>query len=87
MVEGQESVPRRVCLHAGCDEPQMEAGQVWTCHGHDICKGPSQTLYGWGKDARGLELPSNSGFAVGPGTQISKIVVQVCASISPPVRL
>lgn len=47
------------------------------CHGHGICKGPSQTLYGWGKDAPALTLPPDSGFAVGPGTQIPRIVVQV----------
>lgn len=33
-------------------------------------------LFGWGKDAPGLQLPEGVGFAVGPGTGIRTVVMQ-----------
>jgi hypothetical protein len=42
------------------------------------CSGHGDTvLYGWGKDAPGMQLPDGVGFSVGPNTGIQTVVLQV----------
>ena len=39
--------------------------------------GGENVLYGWGKNAPSIHLPEKTGFAVGPGTGIRSVVLQV----------
>ncbi len=40
-------------------------------------EGQEAVLYGWGKDAPAMHLPTGVGFSVGPGTGIQYVVLQV----------
>jgi hypothetical protein len=62
----------------GCVAPASTA-TVWPCKMEPVCAadGGESVLYGWGRNAPRINLPSGVGFSTGPGTGISSIVLQV----------
>lgn len=61
----------------GCGVPGGNVGEVFQCASHPTCEGGRQILYGWGRDASALQLPADVGIAVGPGTGLTHLVLQV----------
>jgi hypothetical protein len=45
--------------------------------GGGVCLRGSRILFGWAKNAQGIEMPSGVGFAVGGDTEIKYIVLQI----------
>ena len=74
LLPGCESKSAR---NAGCasEGPPNEA---WPCHMTSPCRGGfERVLYGWGKNAPAMSLPSGVGYSVGPGSAIQSLVLQV----------
>ena len=43
------------------------------------CRGGfERVLYGWGKNAPAMTLPTGVGYGVGPGSAMQSLVLQVC---------
>jgi len=43
------------------------------------CRGGfERVLYGWGKNAPAMSLPTGVGYGVGPGSAMQSLVLQVC---------
>ncbi|KAF5838300.1 PHM/PNGase F domain-containing protein [Dunaliella salina] len=61
----------------GCQNPLGPPGTAWNCLQHAICKDGSSILYGWGRNAPPLEYPPGVGMAIGTGSGVRNIVVQV----------
>jgi peptidylamidoglycolate lyase len=61
----------------GCRLP-FQSGS-WNCGdmGGGVCLRGSRILFGWAKNAQGIEMPSGVGFAVGGDTEIKYIVLQI----------
>lgn len=77
-----DRAPLHPCCHnsaaaAGCRTPKRQRGQLFQCQGHGECGDGQVLFYGWGQDAPPLQLPEHAGVAVGPGTHIRSVVLQV----------
>ena len=64
--------------HAGCAQPRAQEGKVYDCAAHAVCHDGPVTMYGWGKNAPAFDMPPSAGIAVGAGTAVEWIVLQVC---------
>ena len=63
---------------AGCAS-EGPANEAWPCHMTSPCRGGfERVLYGWGKNAPAMSLPTGVGYGVGPGSAMQSLVLQVC---------
>ncbi|DBA66998.1 TPA: hypothetical protein ACH3X2_002106 [Trebouxia sp. C0005] len=54
------------------------ANEAWPCHMTSPCRGGfERVLYGWGKNAPAMSLPTGVGYGVGPGSAMQSLVLQV----------
>ncbi|KAL0044814.1 hypothetical protein WJX82_010409 [Trebouxia sp. C0006] len=54
------------------------ANEAWPCHMTSPCRGGfERVLYGWGKNAPAMTLPTGVGYGVGPGSAMQSLVLQV----------
>ncbi|XP_065910976.1 peptidyl-glycine alpha-amidating monooxygenase A-like isoform X3 [Dysidea avara] len=70
----------------GCHVP-FATNQTWDCKAMSkLCSGSfaAHILFGWGRNASGIQLPEGVGFKVGASTDISWFVLQLHYSSQPP---
>ena len=54
-----------------------EPGTAYPCKSHAVCNGGEHVFYGWGRNAPKMEFPDGVGVAVGQGTELTVLVLQV----------
>ncbi|KAK2080406.1 hypothetical protein QBZ16_000259 [Prototheca wickerhamii] len=63
----------------GCAGAELGRPEVWDCKMAKACpsRGVDNVLYGWGRNASPVALPEGAGVAVGAGTSMPVLVLQI----------